>query len=379
MFSPSNIESCKSSCLNDCLCAAAIFAKNTCWKKKLPLSNGRAKQFSTTSLLKLRNDSSPQSPHNPPNNDKELNKLIIVMSAFLGSSVFVNFIFVVAICIGFFFYFKRNLVGTLPGDSSVQSDLRRMLKDNNNEFKTEVGVIGQTHHKNLVRLLGYCEEKQHRLLVYEYLRNGTLSSFLFGDLKPSWKQRTQIAFGIARGLVYLHEECSTQIIHCDIKPQNILLDEYNNARISDFGSKLLFMNQSHTKTNIRGTKGYVAPDWFMAAPVSVKVDVYSFGVVLTEIIRCRRNVEMEVDEEEKRILTDWVYDCNLDGKLDALVENDTEAMNEVKMVERFVMVVIWCLQEDPNIRPTMKKVMLMLEGIVQVPVPPCPFSFTSIN
>ena len=90
-------------------------------------------------------------------------------------------------------------------------------------------VIGQTHHKNLVRLLGFCDEGLQRLLVYEFLCNGTLASFLFGDLKPSWKQRISIASGIARGLLYLHDECSTQIIHCDIKPQNILLDEYYNA------------------------------------------------------------------------------------------------------------------------------------------------------
>ena len=168
-----------------------------------------------------------------------------------------------------------------------------MFQDNEKEFKAEVNVIGQTHHKNLVRLIGYCDEKQHRLLVYEFMQNGTLASFLFDGLKPSWHQRTQIAFGIARGLFYLHEGCSTHIIHCDIKPQNVLLDEYYNARISDFGlAKLLVINQSQTKTAIRGTKGYVAPDWFRSAPISVKVDVYSFGVLLLEIVCCRKNVEV---------------------------------------------------------------------------------------
>lgn len=101
--------------------------------------------------------------------------------------------------------------------------------------------------------------------------------------------------GIARGLLYLHEECSTQIIHCDIKPQNILLDNYYHARISDFGlAKLLMMDQSHTHTAIRGTKGYVAPEWFRNMPISVKVDVYSFGVLLLEIICCRKNVDSEM-------------------------------------------------------------------------------------
>lgn len=124
--------------------------------------------------------------------------------------------------------------------------LDRVFNDKEKEFKAEVKVIGQTHHRNLVRLLGYCDEGLHRLLVYEYLNNGTLASFLFGDdVKPSWQQRSHIALGIAGGLVYLHEECSTQIIHCDIKPQNILLDEYYNAQISDFGlAKLLNQTQA---------------------------------------------------------------------------------------------------------------------------------------
>ena len=123
------------------------------------------------------------------------------------------------------------------------------------------------------------------MLVYELLSNCTLASLLFGDSKPSWNLRIQIVVGIARGLLYLHEECNTQIIHCDIKPQNILLDEYYNARIADFGlAKLLMMDQSQTRTAIRGTKGYVAPEWFRNMPITTKVDVYSYGVMLLEII-----------------------------------------------------------------------------------------------
>ncbi|XP_039052539.1 LOW QUALITY PROTEIN: G-type lectin S-receptor-like serine/threonine-protein kinase LECRK3 [Hibiscus syriacus] len=246
------------------------------------------------------------------------------------------------------------------------------------EFKTEVNVIGQTHHKNLVRLLGFCDEGENRLLVYEYLSNGTLASFLFGGLRPSWIQRTQIAFGIARGLLYLHEECSTQIIHCDIKPQNILLDEYYNARISDFGlAKLLMLNQSQTNTYIRGTKGYVAPEWFRNLPISVKVDVYSFGVLLLELTCCRKSVDMESSSEERAILTDWAYDCYLEETLDLLVENDVDAQHDLAKVERFVQVAIWCIQEDLSLRPTMREVTQMLEGVVQVPAPPCPCPYAS--
>ncbi|GAY32726.1 hypothetical protein CUMW_283910, partial [Citrus unshiu] len=140
--------------------------------------------------------------------------------------------------------------------------------------------------------------------------NGTLANLIFAIPKPDWNLRVRVSLEIARGLVYLHEECNVPIIHCDIKPQNILLDNYFSAKISDFGlSKLLLSDQSRTHTMIRGTRGYVAPEWFKNAPVSAKVDVYSFGVMLLEIICCRRSVEMELEDEGRAILTDWAYDC----------------------------------------------------------------------
>nr|KYP51907.1 Putative receptor protein kinase ZmPK1 [Cajanus cajan] len=270
--------------------------------------------------------------------------------------------------------------GTIEMTSVAVKKLDKLFRDNDKEFQTEVNVIGQTHHRNLVRLLGYCNEGQHRILVYEFMSNGTLASFLFTPLKSNWGQRFDIALGIARGLVYLHEECCTQINHCDIKPQNILLDDQYNARISDFGlAKLLLINQSHTETGIRGTKGYVAPDWFRSAPITTKVDTYSFGVVLLEIICCRKNVEKEPDNEEKGILTDWAYDCYIARRLHILLENDDEAINDIKSFEKLVMIAIWCIQEDPSRRPTMKKVLQMLEGIAEVSIPPSPYLHGSVS
>ncbi|KAL5079048.1 hypothetical protein RYX36_007469 [Vicia faba] len=271
--------------------------------------------------------------------------------------------------------------------SSLQESVKKLdklLQDSDKEFQTEMSVIGQTHHRNLVRLLGYCNEGQHRILVYELMSNGTLASFLFTSLKPNWNQRFQIVLGIARGLVYLHEGCCTQIIHCDIKPQNILLDDHYNARISDFGlAKLLLINQSHTETGIRGTKGYVAPDWFRSAPITAKVDTYSFGVLLLEIICCRKNVEKEFVNEEQGILTDWAYDCYKTKRLGNLLENDNEVGNDMMSLEKLVMIVIWCIQEDPSLRPTMKEVLLMLEGIVEgiveVVVPRSPYIYGSVS
>ncbi|XVE78826.1 hypothetical protein DITRI_Ditri14bG0009200 [Diplodiscus trichospermus] len=416
-------QNCKASCLNDCLCEVAVFGGTACWKKKLPLSFG-VKENGVKVFFKFRKGNHTTNP----GKEKKQGPLIITGSILLGTSAFVNMALIAAFCLGSSFIYHKRLSktdhadgletnlrlftyvelaeatndfmeelgrgafgivykGTMRmGASDSRTDVavkkldRSMIRDVHKEFKTEINVIGGTHHKNLVRLLGFCEEGEQQLLVYEFLSNGTLADFLFGNGKPSWNQRTQIALGIAKGLVYLHDECSTQIIHCDIKPQNILLDEYYNARISDFGlSKLLMMDQTQTKTAIRGTKGYVAPEWFRNLPITVKVDVYSFGVLLLEIICCRRSV---LDEENgdacNSILAYWAYDCYVGGTMEDVVGDEMEAINDIKNLEKLFMVAFWCIQEDPNHRPTMRKVINMLEGVVQVTVPPNPFPFTSI-
>ncbi|MCD7447138.1 hypothetical protein HAX54_023883 [Datura stramonium] len=400
LLQPFDEEKCKNACLNDCMCAVSIFRENSCWKKKLPLSNGRVdNRVNSKAFIKRR-------------------------KVFLGSSVFVNCLLLGVLSLGFLLVYRNKISTFDRNGSSMDQTLRyfsykdlskdtegfkeelgreafgivykgvveignptpvavkkldRIVQDGEKEFETEVNVIGQTHHKNLVRLMGFCDEGPHRLLVYEFLNNGSLASFLFGDLKLTWNQRTQVALGIARGLLYLHDECNTQIIHCDIKPQNILLDDHYDPRISDFGlAKLLRMDQSETQTAIRGTKGYVAPEWFRNMPVTVKADVYSFGVLLLEIICCRRNVDYGVGED-RAILTYWAYDCYTEGTIYELVENDSDAISDRKKLEKFLMVAIWCIQEDPSLRPTMKKIVLMLEEIVEVPNPPCPNPFRTEN
>ncbi|MBA0678875.1 hypothetical protein Goari_020194, partial [Gossypium aridum] len=147
----------------------------------------------------------------------------------------------------------------------------------------------------------------------------------------------------------------SRILHCDIKPENILLDDTFSARISDFGlSKFLKNDKSRTTTAIRGTKGYVAPEWFKNMAITIKVDVYSFGILLLEVICCRKNFEQDVEEEEEMILADWVYDCYKSRTLHCLVEKDEEAMKDMKKVKKFVMTAIWCIREDPSLRPMMK-------------------------
>ncbi|KAK7286728.1 hypothetical protein RJT34_21939 [Clitoria ternatea] len=422
---PFTEEECRQSCMEDCMCSVAIFRLgDSCWKKKLPLSNGRVDTTlnGAKAFMKVRKDNS--SLVGPPIIvEKSRKTLVVVGSVLLSTSAILNIILVGAICFStsFVFRYKKKPRRVGKGDTSaaVESNLRCftyedleeatngfdkvlgkgafgvvyegiinmgsmtrvavkklnnfLLEEAHKEFKNELRGIGLTHHKNLVRLLGFCETETEKLLVYEYMSNGTLASLLFSEEKPSWKLRLQIANGVARGLVYLHEECSTQIIHCDIKPQNILLDDYFNPTISDFGlAKLLNMNQSRTNTAIRGTKGYVALEWFKNMPITAKVDVYSYGVLLLEIVSCRRSVELETENEEKAILTEWAYDCYAEGSLDALVEHDKEALEDKKNLERLVMIALWCVQEDPGLRPSMRNVVHMLERVVEVQVPPCP-------
>ncbi|XP_050284396.1 G-type lectin S-receptor-like serine/threonine-protein kinase LECRK1 [Quercus robur] len=435
LLQPTTEFECKKSCLHDCYCAVAIFqdpkynnGTGRCWKKRLPLSNGRYNRNAVDrkALFKiLKLNSSSQNPTNPDPGHRKQDQAISILAVLLGTSVFFNFFSVVAISLLVFCFWQEKLpnfyrtlhtkdldmnlrsftykdleeatsgfkeelgrgsFGTVYKGVIVSSyshyvavkKLDKMITEGEREFKTEVTVIGQTHHKNLVRLLGYCDEGEHRILVYEFMYNGTLSSFLFGVIRPSWQQRMQIALGIARGLMYLHEECILQIIHCDIKPQNILLDDFFTAKISDFGlAKLLMNQQTRTLTGIRGTKGYVAPEWFRNTPVSVKVDVYSFGVMLLEIVSCRRCVEVEM--ERAAILTEWAYECYSSGKVERLVENDEEAISDIYWVKKLVMVAIWCVQDVPLLRPSMREVTHVLEGILEISAPPCPFLYSSTS
>ncbi|KAL3728912.1 hypothetical protein ACJRO7_033490 [Eucalyptus globulus] len=254
--------------------------------------------------------------------------------------------------------------------------LKEISSDGEREFLAEVKTIGKTHHRNLVRLLGYCHDGENRLLVYEYMSNGSLADVLFkAEHQASWDVKMGIAQNVARGLLYLHEECETQIIHCDIKPQNILIDDNMQAKIADFGlSKLLKPDQTNTTTMMRGTIGYVAPEWHKQLPVTVKADTYSFGVVLLEIICGRKRVDSNLPEEEA-VLEDWVNHCFQVGELDKLVHYQTI---DQKQLERMVKVALLCIQEEPALRPSMRKVLLMLEGTVDVPIPPCLTSFSSV-
>ncbi|XVE68853.1 hypothetical protein DITRI_Ditri09bG0103000 [Diplodiscus trichospermus] len=410
---------CRQACLIDCFCAVAIFRNGDCWKKKIPLSNGRFNSsVGGKALIKVRQENSTCRSAIEDSNNKDRSTLILIGSLLLSGSVFLNFFLLMStLFIIFRFNNKRKkMIQLYPamqgtslrcftykeleeasskfkeeigrgafstvykgavdnGNKSLVAikKLEKVVAEGEQEFQAEMNTIVKTNHKNLVQLLGFCNEGKNRLLVYEYMSNGSLADYLFGISRPNWHKRKQVALGIARGIVYLHEECSNQIIHCDIKPQNVLLDEAFTPRISDFGlAKLLKTDQTRTVTGIRGTKGYVAPEWFKSMPVTVKVDVYCFGVLLLELICCRKNFDQSIEDEHQMILTDWVSDCYEERKLSVIIENDEEALEDIETVEKFVMIAIWCIQEDPSLRPPMKRVVQMLEGDVEVPLPPAP-------
>ncbi|KAF7813775.1 G-type lectin S-receptor-like serine/threonine-protein kinase LECRK2 [Senna tora] len=422
-FKSTSEEWCKQACLDDCFCAVVFFRNGECWKKKRPFAFGRMDSFiGGKALIKIRKDNSTLNSGVTDKNNDQYSKLIITGSTILSSSVFLNLVLLVAACLVANWFVRKNpmvlpVVQYSPGMNLRSFSYKELskatngfteelghgacatvykgvlldfpgnliavkklntVKESEEEFEAEVSAIGRTHHRNLVQLLGFCNEGEHRLLVYEFMSNGSLASFLFDKKRPSWNQRVQIAIGTARGLMYLHEECSTQIIHCDIKPQNVLLDDTYTAKISDFGlAKLLKLDQTVTTTAIRGTKGYVAAEWFKNIPINIKVDVYSYGVLLLELICCKRNFDMKVEDENEMVLVDWASDCFQDGKLYSLVEDDEEALDDLERVEKYVMIVMWCIQEDPLLRPTMEQVLHMLQGFMDVPNPPDPSSFTS--
>ncbi|CAL5199140.1 unnamed protein product [Lathyrus oleraceus] len=239
------------------------------------------------------------------------------------------------------------------------------------EFRVEVSIIGSIHHHHLVRLKGFCAEGSHKLLVYEYMENGSLDKWIFKKNKREqsldWNTRYNIALGTAKGLAYLHEDCDSKIVHCDIKPENVLLDSNFEAKVSDFGlAKLMNREQSHVFTTMRGTRGYLAPEWITNYAISEKSDVYSYGMVLLEIIGGRKNYDAN-ENSEKSHFPSFAYKMMEQGKVEDLVDPEVKMVENDERVEIGLNVAFLCIQEDMSLRPSMNKVVQMLEGLCDVP------------
>ncbi|XP_019433155.1 PREDICTED: G-type lectin S-receptor-like serine/threonine-protein kinase At5g35370 isoform X2 [Lupinus angustifolius] len=293
---------------------------------------------------------------------------------------------------------------TLIGSGGFGSVYRGVLSDNTvvavkkiinigiqgkKDFCTEIGVIGNTYHANLVKLKGFCAQGRHRLLVYEYMNRGSLDRTLFGTGPVlEWQERSEVALGTARGLAYLHSGCEQKIIHCDIKPENILLQDQFQAKISDFGlSKFLSPEQSGLFTTMRGTRGYLAPEWLTNSAISEKTDVYSFGMVLLELVSGRKNCYFRsnshsVDDgnsggghSSNSSTTGLVYfplfalEMHEQGNYLELADQRLEGRVTNDEVEKLVRIALCCVHEEPAIRPNMVAVVGILEGEIPSPQP----------
>ncbi|KAK7385005.1 hypothetical protein VNO78_30712 [Psophocarpus tetragonolobus] len=245
----------------------------------------------------------------------------------------------------------------------------KILKDavgDGKDFINEVGTIGKIHHVNIVRLLGFCADGFQRALVYDFFPNGPLQRFLVPpdnkDVFLGWEKLQQIALGIARGVEYLHLGCDHRILHFDINPHNVLLDEHFVPKITDFGlSKLCPKNQSTVSmTAARGTLGYIAPEVFSRnfGNVSYKSDIYSYGMLLLEMVGGRKNTNVPTEESFQILYPEWIHNL-LEGR-DIQISVDDEG--DVKIVMKLAIIGLWCIQWNPVDRPSMKSVVHMLEG-----------------
>ncbi|XP_024967556.1 cold-responsive protein kinase 1-like isoform X1 [Cynara cardunculus var. scolymus] len=268
---------------------------------------------------------------------------------------------------GFGSVFKGMLKdGTVIAVKVLGAESRQGLR----EFMTEITVISDIQHENLVKLHGCCVEGDHRILVYGYLKNGSVDQTLLGSgqcsIKFTWEVRRKICIGVAKGLAYLHEEVQPHIIHRDIKASNILLDEDFTPKISDFGLAKLFPSHlTHVSTRIAGTQGYLAPEYAIRGQLTRKADIYSFGVLLLEIVTGRPNQNKRLPIEEQYLL-ERVWEQYREGELERMV--DTSMGKDVDMDEAclYLKIGLLCTQSRPKNRPSMSDALRMLKDEMSI-------------
>ncbi|XP_057463387.1 putative receptor protein kinase ZmPK1 [Actinidia eriantha] len=256
--------------------------------------------------------------------------------------------------------------------------IKRLNETNRGEvdFQAEISTIGRLNHMNLIESWGYCIQGKHKLLVYEYMENGSLAQNL-NNKTLDWDRRFQIALGTAKGLAYLHEECLEWVLHCDIKPQNILLDSNYQPKVADFGLSKLLNRGGGSGNNsdfskIRGTRGYMAPEWIFNLPITSKVDVYSYGVVMLQMATGKSPTDVVLDinghagEMGQRTLIKWIREkvntsVTMESWIEEIVDPVINGKYDAQEMQIVITVALKCVEEDKDARPTMTQVLEMFQ------------------
>ncbi|KAL8544161.1 hypothetical protein ACS0TY_004625 [Phlomoides rotata] len=417
------VSKCGDACLADCECVASVYGlneeKSYCWVLR-SLEFGGYEDTGSTMFVKVEPSTRTRREGDDSSNGFSKKKKILVLPIVLSMTLLIGLL---ASLLYIYVHKKRSLKRALESSLIVSgapvkfsyrdlqnktcnfsellgiggfgsvykgclSDgtliavkkLDRVLPHGEKEFVTEVNTISSMHHMNLVQLCGYCSEGTQRLLVYEFMKNRSLDKWIFpsnsyretNDRMLDWETRFRVAVGTAQGIAYFHEQCRNRIIHCDIKPENILLDEHFCPKVSDFGlAKLMGREASRVVTMVRGTRGYLAPEWISNRPITVKADVYSYGMLLLEIIGGRRNLDMTYNAEDF-FYPGWAFKEMTNGTAIKDADRRLEGAVEEDELVRALKTAFWCIQDEIAMRPSMGDVVKMLEGSVGVNMAPMP-------